>query len=143
MPPDRWYNAGRDTLETSFLNRGLLPQIDDPAIIREYFHRLYYSGELDSERIQSMRQKYQFKQVAEAYRLIDNAGEPVTVRWKPFEKTIDDLLMELNRSVPSRRIRERVSSIALGPLLENDGIKQNQASVGVRIGWDPVGQGEQ
>ena len=41
LPPDRWYTAGRSVLETAFLNNDRLPQVDDPAVIREYFERLY------------------------------------------------------------------------------------------------------
>lgn len=104
MPPDRWYNAGRDTLETSFLSRGIEPQLDDPAVIRDYFSRLYHTGMLDSENVQSMRQKYQFKQIAQAYRLIDNNTEAVVVAsWSSYRSEIETLLTEL-RAWPRKSV---------------------------------------
>ncbi len=109
IPPDHWYKAGRDTLSTHFLARGYVPQIDDPAIIREYYGRLYFSGDLDGEGIQAMRQKFQFKQVAEAYRLIDNAGQPVVIsKWTPFQNEIEELLVEIQRR-PAKALFRRLA----------------------------------
>jgi hypothetical protein len=96
MPPDRWYHAGRDTLSNHFLARGVEPQIDRPETIQDYFARLYYSGKLDREGIQAMRQKFQFKQVADAYWLIKDATEPVIIsRWPSHQSEIDALLEDL------------------------------------------------
>ncbi len=104
MPPDRWYNAGRDTLSTQFLARGIEPQIDDPVVIRDYFNRLYHSGTLDNENIQAMRKKFQFAQIAEKYRVIRNAGEPVVCsRWIDYEPEIRGILEEL-RSRPRKAV---------------------------------------
>jgi CRISPR-associated endonuclease/helicase Cas3 len=107
MPPDRWYIAGRDTLETHFLAQGMSPQIDDPAVIQDYFSRLYHTGALDKERVRPMREKFQFKQVAEAYRLIDNVGQPVVVsRWTSHEAEIATLLGQLRTSPRKALFRE-------------------------------------
>jgi CRISPR-associated endonuclease/helicase Cas3 len=95
-PPDRWYIAGRGTLETGFLARGVEPQIDDPAAVRDYFSRLYHTGALDGPGIQAMRQKFQFSTVAGDYRLIDNPGEPVVVAtWSAYQAEVESLLTEL------------------------------------------------
>jgi CRISPR-associated endonuclease/helicase Cas3 len=96
MPPDRWYNAGRSTLETSFLARGVEPSIDDPSVINDYFARLYHTGDLDGPGIQAMRQKFQFASVAATYRLIDDPGQPVVVAtWQPHQSEIESLIAEL------------------------------------------------
>ncbi len=48
FPPDQWYKAGRSVVEANFLAAGREPRIDEPSDIREYFTRLYHSGELDA-----------------------------------------------------------------------------------------------
>jgi CRISPR-associated endonuclease/helicase Cas3 len=96
MPPDRWYNAGRDKVEQIIAAKGTGPQIDDPAAIRDYFGRLFFSGTLDGPGIQPRRRKFQFKSVAESYRLIDDTTEPVVMAtWEPHRQAIGTLLAEL------------------------------------------------
>ena len=96
MPPDRWYNAGRDTLKTIIAASGSGPQIDDPAAITDYFGRLYHTGSLDADGVQELRKKFRFKSVAEAYKLIADAGQPVVVRtWTAHQADIEALLVEL------------------------------------------------
>ncbi|MBP3956881.1 CRISPR-associated helicase Cas3' [Gemmata sp. G18] len=96
MPPDRWYNAGRAKVEQLIREKGDGPQIDDPAAIRDYFARLYHTGNLDAAGVQEMRRTFKFASVAEAYRLIADAGQPVVVRtWGAHRAQIDDLLVEL------------------------------------------------
>jgi CRISPR-associated endonuclease/helicase Cas3 len=102
MPSDRWYNAGRSVLETSFLNAGREPQIDAPDDIREYFERLYRTGHLDQHGIQTARGRFAFGDVARDYRLIDNDGDPVVVAsWKEKAKEIEALMAAV-RSKPTR-----------------------------------------
>ncbi len=104
IPPDSWYRAGRDALLTQFLAREVWPQVDDPAVIQDYFHRLYYAGNLDAENIQSLRKTHQFKQINSLYHLIDNAGQPVVIRnWNCRQSVIEDMLMEL-RTRPRKSI---------------------------------------
>ncbi len=96
MPPDRWYNAGRAKVEQLIREKGDGPQIDDPAAIRDYFARLYHTGSLDADGVQELRRTFKFRSVAEAYRLIADAGQPVVARtWEPHAKEIDALLVEL------------------------------------------------
>lgn len=103
-PPDRWYVAGRQTLETCFLARGVEPQIDDPGTIRKYFSRLYHTGILDVPGIQAMRQKFQFATVAKEYRLIEDDTEAVVIEnWTARRRQIADLLDQL-QSRPSKRL---------------------------------------
>ena len=96
MPPDRWYDAGRAKVEQLIREKGDGPQIDDPVAIRDYFARLYYTGSLDADGVQEMRRTFKFRSVAEAYKLIADAGQPVVVRtWAAHQEEIDDLLVEL------------------------------------------------
>lgn len=91
-PPDLWYKAGREIVET-FLAKGLTPEIDDPALISEYFQRLYPSGHLDQERIGPSRMDSKFETVACSYRLIKDAGLPVVVpTWEAHKGEIESLI---------------------------------------------------
>jgi len=102
-PPDLWYKAGRDVLQTAFLNRDRNPRIDDPADIREYYERLYHQGELDAERIRDARMSWDFPRVADAYRLIDDGGFAVVVaKWEGHEDEVETLLSDFT-SPKSRR----------------------------------------
>ncbi len=99
FPLDPWYAAGRDTLENAFLAEGRHPQADDPAIVREYYDRLFNMGDLDSREIQSLRRASQFKEVSARYRLIEAGGQPVIAatwsdppsRGKEIENLIEGL----------------------------------------------------
>jgi CRISPR-associated endonuclease/helicase Cas3 len=96
MPPDRWYNAGRDKVEQILRAQGDGPRVDDPAAIRDYFDRLYYSGELDAAALRRLRETFKFRSLAESYRLIDDAGQPVVVAtWASRQAVIASLLAEL------------------------------------------------
>ena len=101
-PPDRWYKAGRCVLETSFLNAGREPRIDAPEDMREYFERLYRSGDLDGPKIQAARGRYEFDTVARSYRLIDDDGESVVVAtWEEKKDEVAALLAAVLRK-PTR-----------------------------------------
>jgi CRISPR-associated endonuclease/helicase Cas3 len=100
-PSDLWYKAGRDILEKNFLNDGRIPSIDDPQVIREYFQRIYSVGNLDKYKIGALREEMQFREVAQLYRLIDDAGIPVVVpKWDKRSIDIEQLIasFEPNRA---------------------------------------------
>lgn len=87
MPPG-WYETGWQKVEQAlWLERP--PRIDDPADIRAYYERLYNSGDLDERKVIPGRVGLNFRTVAEAYQLIDDAGQPVVVtEWEPHTNTI-------------------------------------------------------
>ena len=103
FPPDRWYKAGRSTLENHFLNAGLWPQIDSATDIYEYFTRLYHSGSLDKHDIQNSRRNFNFADVADKYEIIkDNDGTSVIVAtWETHREVVDNLVKAVHRD-PSR-----------------------------------------
>jgi CRISPR-associated endonuclease/helicase Cas3 len=109
MPPDRWYRAGRQILEASFLNNARKPRIDHLADVREYFERLYRSGSLDGRAIQDDRRALAFASVAAKYRLIDDEGLPVVVAsWKEKRDQVEDLLQDV-RTRPTRAAFRRLT----------------------------------
>jgi CRISPR-associated endonuclease/helicase Cas3 len=73
LPSDAWYRAGRSVVEQNFLNHGREPRIDNSADIREYFERLYHTGELDRWKIQSLRNNGNMEQIPPA--------APIRPRW--------------------------------------------------------------
>ncbi len=84
LPLCPWYGLGREKVEAVIREKGDGPQIDDPAAIQDYYGRLFHGGSLDERKVQDLRRAFSFKQVAEAYKLIDDAGQPVVVRtWQP------------------------------------------------------------
>ncbi len=109
FPPDPWYQKGRSTLEGNFLSAGHTPRIDAPADIREYYVRLYRSGDLDASGIQNHRANHEFEAVAKAYRLIESDGSSVVVAtWEEHRETIQHL-MDRFRNDPSRMNYRRLA----------------------------------
>jgi CRISPR-associated endonuclease/helicase Cas3 len=109
FPPDRWYRAGRDKVEQIIAANGDGPQIDDPIAIQDYFHRLYQSGDLDGHDIQDMRQKFQFRSVAEAYRLIADLTQPVVVsNWESHREEVESYITEL-KTRPRKSLFRRLA----------------------------------
>jgi CRISPR-associated endonuclease/helicase Cas3 len=92
-PPDPWYLGGRKVLENDFLNDNREPRVDAPEDIKEYFERLYRTGQLDAFGIQAARQRFAFKEVGTKYRLIDDDGDAVVVAtWEERRGEIEVLV---------------------------------------------------
>ena len=53
--------------------------LDDPAVAREYFRRLYDTLETDARKIQKRRQAFDFPDVARRFRMIDDDTESVVI----------------------------------------------------------------
>lgn len=51
----------------------------DPALVTEYFKRLFQSIDTDRERIQAMRRALNYPEVARRFRMIDDDTEPVAI----------------------------------------------------------------
>ena len=105
MPPG-WYRLGADQLLQS-LRTGTRPRIDRAEDIRNYYERLYYSGNLDANGIVPLRRSFNFPEVAEKYRLIDDGGIPVVIhRFEPYAQEVAELLHQV-RHGPRRRTARR------------------------------------
>jgi hypothetical protein len=102
MPPG-WYAAGWDKVEQALrLNRP--PRIDVPADIRDYYTRLYHSGDLDEHEVGPKRGSFQFASVAQAYRLIDDPGQPVVVTtWQERAREVRTLLDQLRNPATRKK----------------------------------------
>jgi CRISPR-associated endonuclease/helicase Cas3 len=103
LPKDRWYKAGRDLVLNIWRVTGRWPDINEPADMQDYFHRLYHTGELDQHRIQDLRRAFNFPEVAQKYRVIEDDTTPVVVTtWGGYETVVQELLAQV-RAEPSRK----------------------------------------
>ena len=101
-----------------------------PADIREYYVRLYRSGDLDASGIQNHRANHEFEAVAKAYRLIESDGSSVVIAtWEEHRETIQHL-MDRFRNDPSRMNYRR-----LAPFQVNLRRYDSQRSATLRLVW--------
>ena len=101
IPNDGWYRSGISVVETLFLGSGRKPQAYDPELVEEYFKNLHSQGNLDQKQIQAMRQNLNFKETAEAFRLIEDGGYAVVVAtWDPALEKVQQLLQKAKSPRP-------------------------------------------
>jgi CRISPR-associated endonuclease/helicase Cas3 len=113
---DRWYEAGRDTLESAFLRAGREPDIGRPEDLDEYFRRLLATGSLDARGIQPLRISRQFETVwygdttdpkRGRYRIIEDDTFPVIVAtWDSRRDEVSHFLEKLRAEPSTRVLRE-------------------------------------
>jgi CRISPR-associated endonuclease/helicase Cas3 len=117
LPKSAAYKHGRDIVELILQAKDTGPQIDDPQAIKDYFDRFFHGCNLDGCGVRSKREKFQFATIAlgekeadgqrhgkNAYRLIDDPGEPVVAeKWASHQQEIAALLQRLeSKDRPSR-----------------------------------------
>ena len=109
IPPDEWYRAGISVVEAFYLASGRNPQPDDPDLIEEYFRILHAQGNLDKHGIQAMRQGLNFKDVADAFKLIKDGGYAVVIAtWSGALVEVSSLLKKAMSMNPHDARRELV-----------------------------------
>ena len=118
MPRDGWYRNGRDVVQQDFLNAGREPDIGEPLPhLREYYHRLYHTGDVDQKQLCAVRRQLQFRALSDGYQLIEEQGTTAVVplSWEPGAQAIGQLLDELRRC-PSRAAYRRLGQICRQPV---------------------------
>jgi CRISPR-associated endonuclease/helicase Cas3 len=88
------YRTGFD-LAAAMLRSGC--DLDDPRTYQHYFQHLFQAIELDSQRIQSARERFDFPAVAERFRMIPDDSTSVVVRPPGHEDRVDELLDQARR----------------------------------------------
>jgi CRISPR-associated endonuclease/helicase Cas3 len=78
--PPGAYRTGSDLTRTLLAEQGF--DFHDPAVYQRYFRDLYARVDLDARRIQGMRSRMEYEQVARHYRLIDDDTATVIVRYR-------------------------------------------------------------
>jgi len=89
--PPGAYRTGRD-IAHRLLRADEDFDLHDPMVPRRYFRELYDSRELDPDGVQALRAEFQFVQVAEQYRLIEDDTTPVVVDYGDGWEILDDIL---------------------------------------------------
>jgi CRISPR-associated endonuclease/helicase Cas3 len=98
QPPNGEYSkamkVARDILQAPDFDESELHQ---PGIFEQYFQEIYplvatAEGELDSKGIQSLRQDWNFRQVGEKFKLIDDNSAPVIIQ---YDQKVTDLLEQI------------------------------------------------
>ena len=83
------YRSGLGEAEALLANPEYGPgSLYRPAIFREYFRRLFEVADQDAYKIQDLREKFNYPEVATEYRLIKDDTVPVVV---PYEDSMDRL----------------------------------------------------
>lgn len=78
---------------------------DDPAVARRYFQLLYETLDADPARIQELRQKWQYPDVARAFRMIDDESDAVVVEYGTEQEQgrVRAMVEELRAGTPKAR----------------------------------------
>ena len=92
LPPG--YEQGKQQALIALAEAGAEMRLDDLGVQRRYFERLICGTETDGERIQPLREQFDFPKVADRFRMIDPTI-PVVVRYGKEEELIGELLGEL------------------------------------------------
>ena len=92
VPPGD-YRAGHDIART-MLNR---PGVDlhSPGIYENYFRQLYQAVNTDKHRINELRQRLDFPEVAARFKLIEDDSVPLVVRYPKDDSPVDKLIGRL------------------------------------------------
>jgi CRISPR-associated endonuclease/helicase Cas3 len=98
--PPGAYRTGLETAQ-AMLRAGC--DLNDPQTFEHYFTRLFGAVDTDREQIQVRREGLDYPEVAARFRLIDDEGAPVVVRFHGQEATIDRLLAILRNATATPR----------------------------------------
>jgi len=128
-PPRGAYRTGTQ------ITRALLAEgygdFEAPGTAASYFRDLYRDVNLDIHNVQEAQRRLAFQQVAQRFRLIEDEGSPVVVR---YDASVDGLLDELRRSrAESNPGRARFLLRRLQPYTVS--LRQNELDRARRSGW--------
>jgi CRISPR-associated endonuclease/helicase Cas3 len=98
--PPGAYRTGTETA-ASLLHQAC--DLHDPLTYERYFTLLFQSVETDREKLQPLRQRLDYPEVAQRFHLIDDDGAPVVVRAPGHEKTVAGLLGALRSASDTPR----------------------------------------
>jgi CRISPR-associated endonuclease/helicase Cas3 len=127
-PPGAYKEA---TERTATLASCGLVQIDDPESIRRYYEE-FYKGSLDPMGIEDSRKRWNFKTIAEQFRLIDDLSKPVVV---PYDDQAQDLLQSLRFGAASLRVLRQLQSYTVN-LWEHEFREAANRGILVRVAED-------
>lgn len=77
--------------------------LHDPALYQAYFREYYRYPNRDHHGIQELRKRFNYPEVAQTFRMIEDDSVPVIVRYQPVVEKIENLLDKLRSSTHLRR----------------------------------------
>ncbi|WNC53999.1 CRISPR-associated helicase Cas3' [Thermosynechococcus sp. TG215] len=115
--PQGEYCTAVETTRT--LLRQAMVDLNDPTVFQRYFQQLYQVHDLDTEKIQQYRQAFNFPEVAQRFRLIEDHTYPVViVPDQAKNKDEHNQVKQLIRRIQQRGLRAKEIR-ALQPYLVN------------------------
>ncbi|BFU90901.1 MAG: CRISPR-associated helicase/endonuclease Cas3 [Nitrospira sp.] len=121
-PTHTYYQAAEVTRTLLVLQRGAL-DINDPALFRDYYRRLYDLNNPDSQNqtLNDAIMALDFAEIARCYRLIDQSAIQVLVPWADRWEEFDTLRIEAEREGISAGWMRRAQGLAVSVYRTNDG----------------------
>jgi CRISPR-associated endonuclease/helicase Cas3 len=92
VPPGD-YRSGHDIARAMLGRPGV--DLHSPGIYESYFRQLYQAVNTDKHRINELRQRLDFPEVAVRFKLIEDATVPLVVRYPKEGSPVDELLWRL------------------------------------------------
>jgi CRISPR-associated endonuclease/helicase Cas3 len=121
-PTHTYYQAAEVTRTLLVLQRGTL-DINDPALFRDYYRRLYDLNNPDSQNqtLNDAIMALDFAEISRCYRLIDQSAIQVLVPWADRWGEFDTLRIEAERQGISANWMRRAQGFAVSVYRTNDG----------------------
>lgn len=121
-PTHTYYQAAEVTRTLLVLQRGAL-DINDPALFRDYYRRLYDLNNPDSQNqtLNDAIMALDFVEISRCYRLIDQNAIQVLVPWADRWEEFDTLRIEAEREGISAGWMRRAQGLAVSVYRTNDG----------------------
>ncbi|MEO8008202.1 MAG: CRISPR-associated helicase Cas3', partial [Betaproteobacteria bacterium] len=121
-PTHSYYQAAEVT-RTLLIRRNGELDINDPALFREYYQRLYDLNDPASQNqvLNDAIKELDFAEIARCYRLIDQSAIQVLVPWADCWEEFDALRTEAERQGISARWMQRAQSLAVSVYRASDG----------------------
>jgi len=116
MPPGD-YRTGAD-LAASLLGHSEV-NLHSPTVFETYFRQLYQAVDTDKKRINELRSRLNFPEVAARFKLIEDDTVPLVVRWPSEGSPVEGLLARLQTPEVARGGEGRLLLRRLQPYLVN------------------------
>jgi CRISPR-associated endonuclease/helicase Cas3 len=116
LPPGD-YRTGTD-LAASLLGQRKV-DLHDPKVYEAYFRQLYQAVDIDKHKINELRARLNFPEVAARFRLIEEDTVPLVVRWPREGSPVEKILAQLHTGSGANRGEARLLLRRLQPYLVN------------------------
>jgi CRISPR-associated helicase Cas3/CRISPR-associated endonuclease Cas3-HD len=122
-PTKSYYQAAEVTRTMLILAGAAKLDLNDPAVFRDYYHRLYdlSKPESQSTELAEAFMAVDFVRVANEYRLIDHAAIQVLVPYQPYKNLFNELRHEQDKEGINAKWMRRAQGMAVSVFRPQDG----------------------